>query len=975
MGEVMMKTDNGLLKFKIAGETPNPSELAQMQRIAAMQGPKARADAQRKKDEQLFDRTTGIQNKELRRKLSRAENKEEEDLAMKSMGLLESDFLRDTRGNLAVTPEGAKKLGLDTDKNVVIDERGFTMADFSDLSSLGREIAGGVGGALVGQAAIPIPILGAMIGAAAGTGGAKLLEEGQEKIQGLQTETLGEVGKAAGKDALIAAAGEGVFGVVGKTIGKVFGKTGSDLTPEQLKMAGESIEEKIIPTLSAVGANPILARKQGMSEKVLKTSKRLRDNHDAIMAKLEKFRSDYGVSNASQAANALTQAAKTGNKVVLDEQKRITNDLVNNLKEVNEALGAATVKDEAIDEDLYNIVREAYKAFDDDMLVQFSSINNLMDDGAGSIAAFNVRAIKADAKKELDDLSSITSGKGNLGTRKQMVQEILNLPNNASFAQIYNARKQLNDTWIGNFGSSNVAKIKDKFLHRLDDMLAEKSVKKALDRKALSGLTPEQRELYTAASKQIVPARKAFKEGIEQFEGLNSKLGIKTLSADIKGGKTPNYEGLQESIIKNNKPSQLQSLKKAVGDEKYETVRERLAGEWMRNAFKESFTAKRGNFSTNIFKQKLENLGTTSKELFGEQKLAQINKLAEQMSAINLAGVTDTMIDDVLAKGADESAVNLLRGLKTVIDEEKALKASQAFKKLQDGTITVESAAEVIASGATKDTDVAKLIKYFESPDDLNAIRAYYVDNIIGDFGDSFLTEPKLFKQFGQRLQNEYKTGKLTTVFGDEMAKDMDKFGRIMVFNSKAAEGGDLVAANIAASPLENFGKIVSLGIFGRVLSSAPAYASITKQYELMTKGASKKTKAQVFGQLLANAFASAAKQAPLQATQEAAEETSKALSSIIESRQQQQNTSNVQQQQKPAVTPKVRAPAQPEQKSVLPSIPVPEVKSGQLVPYSEMLPPYMQKQNSVRQRAKANTGDAIALLGGLGNQDILTRQ
>ena len=69
------------------------------------------------------------------------------------------------------------------------------MRDFSDLSSLGREIAGGVAGALAGQAAIPIPILGAHIGAGLGTGGAKLIEEGQEVIEGTQGQEAKEVFK------------------------------------------------------------------------------------------------------------------------------------------------------------------------------------------------------------------------------------------------------------------------------------------------------------------------------------------------------------------------------------------------------------------------------------------------------------------------------------------------------------------------------------------------------------------------------------------------------------------------------------------------------------------------------------------------------------------------------------------------------------------------------------------------------------
>jgi len=172
------------------------------------------------------------------------------------------------------------------------------------------------------------------------------------------------------------------------------------------------------------------------------------------------------------------------------------------------------------------------------------------------------------------------------------------------------------------------------------------------------------------------------------------------------------------------------------------------------------------------------------------------------------------------------------------------------------------------------------------------------------------------------------------------MADDMNKFGRILVFNSKAAEGGDLVAANIAASPLENIGKIARLGIFGRVLSSAPQYKSITNQYDKLTKGASPKTKAQVLGNLLAQAFGSAAAQTPVQVIQEGAEEGAKQVSSIIESTQRQ-----------PKTTP--------------PPTPVPQV-----------LPPIktssVNQTSNIRQRARENPAVAATLLGGLGSAGLL---
>ena len=121
---------------------------------------------------------------------------------------------------------------------------------------------------MAGQAAIPIPILGAAIGAGLGTGGAKLIEEGQEVMEGTQGQEAKEVFKDAAVEAAIGAAGEGVFGTIGSLFGRVVkGRPGADLTPQQLTAAGESLEEGITPTLSQIGASPLIARQQAMAEK------------------------------------------------------------------------------------------------------------------------------------------------------------------------------------------------------------------------------------------------------------------------------------------------------------------------------------------------------------------------------------------------------------------------------------------------------------------------------------------------------------------------------------------------------------------------------------------------------------------------------------------------------------------------------------------------------------------------------------
>jgi len=950
MGTVSVQTNNGLLNFTIAGDTPNPAELAKIQRIIANQSMKAQRDSARRQAEQKFDYRTGIQNNELRRKLSRAEDAEEEVLALKTMGLSETDFTRDYRGRLALTPQGAKRFGVESDRNVIIDERGLTRSDFADLSSLGREIAGGVGGALVGQATIPIPIIGAMIGAGLGTGGVKLLEEAQEVVQGTQGQTAGEVFKDAGTEALIGAAGEGAGQVLFKTIGRLFRKPGGDLTPEQLELAGLSIDKfGVTPTLSQVGANKILSRQQAMTEKVFGTSTRLKQNHDAIKKTLDDFRSDYGAATPDEVADVLVGAAKSGNKIIANQKKQISKRIVENLKQANEALGAATARDATIDDDTFKIFREAYKQFDDDMQAQFAAINKLVDDPAGNIPSLNVAAIKKDAQDRLNQFSGVTTG--NQKIAEDMLRGIANLPDKASFAQVYRARKSLNDTWLSRYGSSNVEDVKKKFLGRLDEQLELKEINRALNRVALKQLTDEQKDMYKAASKAIPDARTNFKKGIEQFEGIHGKLGVRNLVASVKGGKEVDTVGAANTLIKPNNPKLLKDAEKAVGGSSIFTpIKTRIGAEWLRQAFKDATKANRkGVMSFHKLHDEIEKLGSTGEELFGKN-FPEIKKLASQMNVMSLSDVSQSMIDNVVAEGADLPAISLLRNLKSAVDEEAAMKRSRAIKALQDDSLTATAAAEVIADRSTKDVDVTKLIKYFDDPEDINKIRSFYVNNIIGDFGDTFLTDPSQFKLFGKRLQDEHKSGKLELVFGKEMADDMRDFGRVMVFNSKAAEGGDLVAANIAAKPLENLATLARLGIIGKILSSAPQYKSIVSQYKAMSAGKSEKTKAEIFGNLLASAFGSATSQAPAQILQESAQEGSRQLSALLNTAQSQMNAPVPPRTPVPQVQPAI----QPEQISA----PVPVQQ-----PMGMM---------GIRERARENPAVALSLLGGLGSAGLL---
>lgn len=224
MPEIQLEIRPGeFIPFEIKGDKPTYPEMLQAERlIKQMDRPVSPLAA---RDETPIDRETGIRDSKLRRQLARAETGGEEEAVLSKYGFREGDYIRDSRGNLALTPKGAALIGIDTDKPIAIDESGFSLMDLQDfVGAAGEEIVGGVAGALVGQATIPVPILGAVIGAGLGTGAGKAVEETTEALQGVQRQELGDIGGDILTEAAIGAAGEGIFGVVARGFGGIAGR-------------------------------------------------------------------------------------------------------------------------------------------------------------------------------------------------------------------------------------------------------------------------------------------------------------------------------------------------------------------------------------------------------------------------------------------------------------------------------------------------------------------------------------------------------------------------------------------------------------------------------------------------------------------------------------------------------------------------------------------------------------------------------
>ena len=175
-----------------------------------------------------------------------AETKEEEDAILRKFDLEDDDFLRDNRGRLALTPTGAAKFGQETDKNILIDEEGFSRYDFSDLSGIAPELIGGIGGAILVNFLTNTSIWFSSRSWCWSWNWSSYRRVGRN-ISWCSKTNFSEVAEDVGKEVAIGFIGDGVFGLLGKAFrgGRAGVKPGKDLTQEELKTAGKSIQSPL----------------------------------------------------------------------------------------------------------------------------------------------------------------------------------------------------------------------------------------------------------------------------------------------------------------------------------------------------------------------------------------------------------------------------------------------------------------------------------------------------------------------------------------------------------------------------------------------------------------------------------------------------------------------------------------------------------------------------------------------------------
>ena len=482
MGKVQLNTPEGTINILIEGDEPNVEERIKIANILRDRGAGRDVSGEpsgEEKLEQLFDTNTGIKSASLRSALSAAENRDEEAAILAKFDIGEDQYVRDKRGRLALTPEGAAKFGQETDKNILIDEDGFSRYDLADLAGIAPELIGAVGGAIAGQVAIPIPVLGAAIGAGIGAGTGQGVEEIVEAGAGVSKQSAEDIAKDIGKEAVIGFVGDGLFGLLGKAfgVGKRSLQAGKELTSEELETAAKSIDMGILPTLSAIRAPSVIARAQGIGEKIFKTSDRLKQNNEVMSRKINEFTQMSGSSAADEAGEALLRGLKEDNAALIKAETEARKAVLKQFEDTANAFASpGMTRNPDIDNEIFGLFTNAQEQFNKNMTRTFKAVDDLMREQLGSRNFISVKDLQPKVLTALDSLKGATGrsfedAKGQLSLLNSLIKQ---RGNKASFNQLYNARKSTNDLIMS--GDATVGRVLKPILDDIDNIMSREKL-------------------------------------------------------------------------------------------------------------------------------------------------------------------------------------------------------------------------------------------------------------------------------------------------------------------------------------------------------------------------------------------------------------------------------------------------------------------------------------------------------------------
>tara|TARA_R110000803_G_scaffold38019_1_gene82062 strand:- start:38 stop:3109 length:3072 start_codon:yes stop_codon:yes gene_type:complete len=797
------------------------------------------------RDREMFDYGSGADGK-LRALMSFGETEGDREAILRS-NVGEDGYVRDPSGRLALTETGQKARGMEpVGKNLIIEDEGFSMRDFSDFAGILPETLGSIGGAIAGGGFTFG--LGSIGGAALGAAGGQALEEAIESYLGVQTQSLGEVARDVAIEGVIGAGGEvagailaagarGLMGAGKSLAGRAGGSLSAmdEVTLKNLDEADRRLGKGYVQSMRSLNAPEPIAYTQLFGENVTKNTTRM----------------DRNLAVALEEKKAFTDAIRGDSIEALGENVKIFapakfSKLENNIKKAHKETFNAidtgmkmlyTSVDDGLDLNAKTLTRitDSFQAFDDVSRAAYDAIDatlakiqvpatingrQVVKEG-GSLKIFDTRSLMSKFDEMIEEHSTSLL-EGPVGLAYNALTEFgAKSEGRASFRNLVSLRKHVNDSLMFGAGTQGTKQL-DSVKGLIDNMLDGENI---LDAMTFTGrLSTEDAGFLSSAAKMRKIANDEYRKGITKFEDV-SRLGvigeIKNLKKLSDAGPREISDKFFSKVVQKDSPERLQAVINAVEDSGQNELLDELGGRFFSMALSDSklnsinpeaFNGKK--FATNIM-----SLGTTGPKLFGKEwgEIKKLAKVMEQTSIKNTLTFDD--VQRVMDSGGSQNLVDSLTSIvKTNKEQTEALTAS-VIKTLQDPnkTASYSDVARALTNHNLTEGETRQIMKFFDNNSQMKMnMRNVVLEDILNTVDDDVFSNPAKANSLKKKLES-YKPGSLKQIFNDD--EGVKTFQALKEFGDDLAIIGGDAAKEGAIAASGTFSQLFShpLNVLGRL--------------------------------------------------------------------------------------------------------------------------------------------------------------
>jgi len=815
-------------------------------------------------DEQMFDYEKGARGG-LRAKLSFMETAEEKENFLRNR-VGEDGYTKDSKGNLALTEVGQAKEGMEPiGKNLIIDEKGFSLRDISDLAGLAPETIGSVVGGIIGAPGLITGAAGAAAGAAVG----QTVEEGIESLLGLQKQTGAEVAKDVAKEAALAGTIDlitvgtfkvvrGLMGQAGKganLVARGLGQQQKQLGQKQAELGIKIMDSEVpgIPSYESVGLPASISRASQIAKSISGSQQQAVQNVSFALNQKKKLLDEAGIRFDSNTGvpisgtfdnltDAISKSAPPLAKKLQDGLLKTQQAHISAIDDTIRLLTKSTKEGSEIDDSVLEILMKNYDEFAqganqsyklvDDKLAQITgdiNINGKIVTGTGGeLPIFNIKALNTKFK---DIIDSKYGGASSVAPEQftligSQIKELVNKGAKKGFTTfngLRGLRKNIQDTLMDprlSIGDSTPRRLLVTMRSDIDDMLQGK-----VQLTGVGGLSDKNANLMRSAMNLLQDANKSYRADIRLYNklerlGIVRNFGEPGVNVKLEVGR--NYDKIIAS------PDRIESaIKAAKGNE--DVVRQDLAKRFIDDALLDSNKdfADPTKFNAVQFHNKIKKAqkDKTGQLLFGDN-WPKVQELSKALSEGGVKKIDENIIKRISQLNVDTGFVQTLEDVAKAQRELDNVNMVSFLKKLNSGQIDAEEAARAITAKNISSSNLTKALNFFETvPEVKESVSKAIINDLLGSVDENIFIDVRAASSLKNAIDS-YKPELLKRMIGEQRLKDINEFSEMLILLSDTGKKGagslaaDAIRTGQFTNPMTNLPKVARFKVLNYFLNN-----------------------------------------------------------------------------------------------------------------------------------------------------------